>query len=118
MRNFNERLVLGFVPFVVLLFALGASVPLYAQSDSRYGISEAKNVMVSMRAGVKLAADLYRPARNREPTDGKFPVILLRTPYDKENSTELATVFVPHGYVVVAQDVRGRYNSEGHWRPH
>jgi putative CocE/NonD family hydrolase len=118
MRNFNARLVLGFAPLVVRLFVLGASLPLHAQSDSRYGISETKNVMVSMRDGVKLAADIYRPARNGEPADGKFPVILLRTPYNKANSTELATVFVPRGYVLVAQDVRGRYSSEGHWRPH
>ena len=117
MRNFNQRLVFGFAPFVVPLFVLVAKLPLHAQSDSRYGISERKNVMVSMRDGVKLAADIYLPARNGEPAGGKFPVILLRTPYNKENSTE-ATVFVPHGYVLVAQDVRGRYKSEGHWRPH
>jgi len=118
MRNFSEKVVLGLAPFVVLLFVLGASVPSHTQGDSHYGISEAKNVMVAMRDGVKLAADIYRPARNGDPVEGKFPVILLRTPYNKEGSAQLANAFVPHGYVVVLQDVRGRYNSEGHWRPH
>ncbi|HYA22633.1 MAG TPA: CocE/NonD family hydrolase [Terriglobales bacterium] len=118
MRNFNEKFVLCFAPVVALLFVSGARVPLLAQNDSRYGISEAKNVMVTMRDGVKLAADIYRPARNGEPVEGRFPVILLRTPYNKDGAAPLANAFVPHGYAVVLQDVRGRYNSEGHWRPH
>ena len=49
---------------------------------------------------------------------GKFPVILIRTPYDKAvRVVDLAKIFVPQGYIVIAQDVRGRYHSEGHWRP-
>ncbi|HKR82638.1 MAG TPA: CocE/NonD family hydrolase, partial [Terriglobales bacterium] len=118
MLRFNKRLVLGSAPFVSLLFVLGGSVPLPARSDGQYGISEEKNVMVAMRDGVKLAADIYRPASNGDPVEDKFPVILLRTPYNKEGAAQLANAFVPHGYVVVTQDVRGRYNSEGHWRPH
>src|SRR6516165_8687111 len=118
MRNRHVKFVPGFPHFLLsLLFVLAAGIPLHAQSDAGYGISEAKNVMIAMRDGVKLAADIYRPARKREAVDGKFPVILLRTPYNKENSTA-PTSFVPHGYVVVLQDVRGRYKSEGHWRPH
>jgi len=118
MRNRKGKLVPGFSWFLAsILFVFAAGIPLHAQGDTTYGISEAKNVMIAMRDGVKLAADIYRPARNGEPVDGKFPVILLRTPYDKENSTAPGS-FVPHGYVVVLQDVRGRYKSEGHWRPH
>lgn len=116
--NLNGRLGLSFAFFVALLFGLGGGRSLHAQIDSGYGIVEAKNVMVVMRDGVKLATDIYRPARNAQPIDGKFPVILMRTPYNKESTPQIANTLVPHGYVVVLQDVRGRYQSEGHWRPH
>src|SRR5690348_15736093 len=71
-----------------------------------------KNVMVAMRDGVKLATDIYRPAGN-----GRYPVILERTPYNKDSLIEVAPSLVAHGYAVVAQDVRGRYHSEGRWVP-
>jgi putative CocE/NonD family hydrolase len=71
-----------------------------------------KNVMVPMRDGVKLATDIYRPA-----ADGRYPVILERTPYNKDAVAAAARYLVPRGYVVVAQDVRGRYKSEGRWVP-
>jgi hypothetical protein len=44
-------------------------------------------------------------------------VILERTPYDKAGSRDWADMFVAHGYAFVSQDVRGRYGSEGRWRP-
>jgi len=89
-----------------------------AQSDVRYEIVVSKNVMVSMRDGVRLATDIYRPALNGSPAPGKFPAILERTPYSKAGDEEWARYFVPRGYIVIGQDVRGRYESEGHWRPH
>lgn len=71
-----------------------------------------------MRDGIRLAANIYRPARNGSLVDGKFPALLLRTPYNKTlRGNNFAAYFVAHGYVVVTQDVRGRYNSEGSWRP-
>lgn len=76
-----------------------------------------KNVMVTMRDGVHLATDIYRPARNGVPLEGKFPVVLGRGPYNKDAGVSDAKVFVPRGYVFIAQDVRGRYRSEGRWRP-
>ena len=100
------------------LVVVSAGLPLRAQNQPSYGVSETKNVMITMRDGVKLAADIYRPTQNGQLIDGKFPVILSRTPYNKDSSAQIASSFVPHGYVVVLQDVRGRYMSEGHWRPH
>ena len=89
-----------------------------AQSEPRYEIVAAKNVMVAMRDGVKLATDIYRPARNGIAVEGRFPVLLNRTPYGKGRvADETAAYFVPRGYVLVMQDVRGRYQSEGRWRP-
>jgi predicted acyl esterase len=66
MRNRHVKFVPGFPHFLLsLLFVLAAGIPLHAQSDAGYGISEAKNVMIAMRDGVKLAADIYRPASSR-----------------------------------------------------
>jgi len=66
------------------------------------------------RDGVTLYADIYRPN-----SPGKFPVILMRTPYDKSVNWAVGPTFkmVPRGYVVILQDVRGRYTSEGEWYP-
>ena len=88
-----------------------------AQVADRYDVVVFRNVMVPMRDGVRLATDVYRPARNGAPVEAKLPAILERTPYNKDGSQGWAQYFVPRGYVAVAQDVRGRYASEGHWRP-
>src|ERR1022692_1499081 len=118
MRNLKDKFVARFSFFVGLLVVLAVGIPLRSQPDVRYGIGETKDVMVAMRDGVKLAADIYHPTQNGQLVDGKFPVILLRTPHNKEDDAQSANSFVSHGYVVVLQDVRGRYKSEGHWRPH
>ncbi len=67
-----------------------------------------------MRDGVKLYGDLYRPVR-----EGKFPVLVVRTPYgvQRDGMHESFIRFAQHGYAVYAQDVRGRYESEGQWEP-
>lgn len=72
------------------------------------------HVAVPMRDGVKLYADVYRPER-----DGTFPVLVIRTPYGVRREGVDATVIrmAQQGYVVVNQDVRGRYESEGAWEP-
>ena len=69
---------------------------------------------VPMRDGVKLYGDLYRPAR-----EGKFPVLIVRTPYglQRDGIHENLIEFAQRGYAVLAQDVRGRYESEGKWEP-
>jgi uncharacterized protein len=69
---------------------------------------------MTTRDGVRLFADVYHPK-----SDEKFPVILMRTPYDKSVGWTVSAAFkiVPRGYVVVIQDVRGRYTSEGEWYP-
>jgi len=65
-----------------------------------------------MRDGVTLRADIYRPK-----ADGKFPVLLVRTPYDKQWTIAFGFKAAARGYVVIAQDVRGRFTSEGEWYP-
>jgi uncharacterized protein len=69
--------------------------------------------MVPMRDGVRLSTNIFHPAGS-----GRFPAILIRTPYGK--TTTLVPnyrAFVDNGYVVVMQDVRGRYASEGVFSP-
>lgn len=86
-----------------------------------------ENSMVPMRDGVKLATDMYRPA-----TMGQWPVLLTRVPYNKDLRFPMPPLrekrvflelnldverVVQAGYVVVAQDTRGRYASEGEFTP-
>ena len=101
----------------VLIFALApafSQVQGSAASDSNITVG---SEMVPMRDGVRLATDIYRPARDGSPVSDKFPVILERTPYNKNHLAAAANRYVPHGYIVIAQDVRGRYKSEGRWDP-
>jgi hypothetical protein len=77
-----------------------------------------KNVAVPMRDGVVLRADVYRP-----DAAGRFPTLVNRTPYGKDGMLEGGgepTVgrAVRAGYAVVVQDVRGRYRSDGEFRPY
>ena len=72
-------------------------------------------VAIPMRDGVTLYADVYRPAH-----EGRYPVIVSRTPYSTERSPSAyaaAVYFSRRGYVYVFQDVRGRHESEGRWEP-
>jgi putative CocE/NonD family hydrolase len=69
------------------------------------------DVKVPMRDGVTLAADVYRPRG-----DGRFPVLLQRTPYDRR-SPVTGLLLASHGYVVVLQDTRGRFGSGGEFYP-
>ncbi|MCA9879952.1 MAG: CocE/NonD family hydrolase, partial [Thermomicrobiales bacterium] len=76
-----------------------------------------KDIPVAMRDGTILRTDVYRPAEG-----GPFPVIMQRTPYNKETaslSLQQTDVFraVRRGYAVVNQDVRGRYRSDGEFHP-
>jgi putative CocE/NonD family hydrolase len=71
-----------------------------------------RDVTMKTRDGVTLHADIYRPAG-----DGPFPVLLTRTPYNKDGSAAFGQKAAARGFMVVAQDVRGRYTSGGEWYP-
>lgn len=70
-----------------------------------------------MRDGVRLAADVYRPARGGRPLPSRCSALLERTPYDKRRPVlqQAGHFFAERGYVFVSQDVRGRHGSEGEW---
>ena len=72
------------------------------------------DVKVPMRDGVNLSTDVYLP-----DVEGTVPAILIRTPYNNNNEevVEDCIYFASRGYAVVAQDVRGRWDSDGEWYP-
>ena len=84
--------------------------------DSTLGVLVERDVPATMRDGATLMSNVYRPADG-----GPYPVLLARLPYGKD-LTLGASVLDPvkaagAGYVVVVQDVRGRYRSEGKFTP-
>ena len=76
-----------------------------------------RNAGVPMRDGTVLRADVYRPK-----APGRYPALVLRTPYDKVVAQGVAYQHPAHyarrGYLVVAQDVRGRHASDGTFAPY
>jgi uncharacterized protein len=101
--------------FLIALFFVAAASQFATASPAageRSEVTVERNVTARMRDGVTLRADIYRPK-----ADGKFPVLLVRTPYDKQWIMTFGLRAAARGYVVVAQDVRGRFTSEGEWYP-
>ena len=72
-----------------------------------------ETVMVPMRDGVLLATDVYR-----DPSLKQAPVLLMRTPYNKDRVKKVAERFADAGYVAVVQDCRGKFQSEGVFYPY
>jgi|KBSSwiStaDraftv2_1062776.scaffolds.fasta_scaffold02132_2 putative CocE/NonD family hydrolase len=93
---------------------VAGSPPLLAQASDPGDIIIQRDVPLKTRDGVTLRGDIYRPN-----SPDKFPVILMRTPYDKSVGWAVAPAprIVARGYVLIIQDVRGRYRSEGEWYP-
>src|ERR1017187_8943916 len=99
--------VLGIVVRVLYLFAACAAALSAVPTVKRL------NVRIPMRDGVRLSANIFLPAER-----ARGPAILERTPYGKgADITSLYQAFVDRGYAVVAQDVRGRYESAGVFDP-
>ena len=86
------------------MHALGKRLPTVAEHD----------LAATMRDGTALRADVYRPKRG-----SKYPALLCRTPYSKRRGSygEVGHELASRGYVVVVQDVRGRYASDGEFQP-
>jgi len=104
--NCNPRSTfLKLLAFLLLWLTLPAMV-LHAQTASK------DTAMVPMRDGVSLATNIYLPEGQ-----GPWPVVLTRTPYNKDGADNNAARYNERGYVLVSQDVRGRYASEGENRP-
>jgi predicted acyl esterase len=101
------------IAFLVLLAVLtGAGPALYAAEDGAPAL--VVEAMVPMRDGVRLATTIYLPAG-----EGQWPSILARTPYSRvESGAASSARYNEAGYAWVIQDQRGRFDSEGEYRPH
>jgi len=88
----------------IVLVTLLCSI-LAGSEAEELGVKIERNVPVPMRDGTILRADVHRPDRG-----GPYPVLVQRTPYGKKGFFDS---FVKAGYIVVSQDARGRYDSEG-----
>ncbi len=100
---------------VVVVANSSAAVTDISASQPIYQVHVQLNMEIPMRDGVDLAADMYRPDAN-----GKFPVLLMRTYWGKHEPGKInaALFFAKRGYIVVLQDVRGRFDSGGVWNPY
>ncbi len=81
-------------------------------STAQYQVAETRSLMVTMRDGVRVSVDLYRPA-----APGPQAGILYITPYDNAGIRARARWFAERGFAVIAADSRGRFDSEGDWDP-
>lgn len=96
----------------IFFFLLCSSIPFLfgnQSSDTLYQVKEELDVKVVMRDGIRLSTNIYRP-----DSPEKFPALLMRTPYGNGGTgNKEAHVYAQHGYAVVIQDTRGRFESEG-----
>lgn len=83
-------------------------------SQPTHSVETEKAVKMPMRDGVELVAEIARPSG-----EGKFPTILVRTPYGRiaQFAGVKAEWWARRGYAVVVQDCRGREDSGGEWDP-
>jgi uncharacterized protein len=112
----KRRTVLSFALIILFCFPAIARQAQNRPVEANPNVAVQKNVMIAMRDGVKLACDIYLPAKDGVALSGKFPTILSRTPYGKDAAGREANWFASRGYAVVMNDVRGRFHSEGVWR--
>jgi len=101
---------------LVLVAIAGISWAACAPAPPVSGLRHDVDVAVPMRDGVVLRAEVLRPA-----ADGRYPTLVYRTPYGAHAAVADYTTFTraaERGYAVVVQDVRGRYRSDGEFRPY
>ncbi len=110
--NRNPAFRLGASMKAMLAGILMAMTAAQGIAAEHYEVKLQRGIAVKMRDGVTLRADIYRPQ-----AEGRFPVLLQRTPYNKASGVEYGLEAASHGYVVIIQDCRGRFTSEGEWYP-
>jgi uncharacterized protein len=89
-------------------------------SPATYAVGVQRNIPIEVEHGLTLAADHYYPKAK-----GRFPTILIRSPYGRElRGGPIGLIYgfmlrrlAERGYHVIAQDTRGRYESEGEFDP-
>ena len=98
---------------IVSILLLFLSPQLIFAEKAAYEVEVRTDVRIPMRDGVELSANIFLPK-----AEGKFPVILMRTPYGKGNEKQSDGLYYAGlGYVFVSQDCRGKGASAGEWEP-
>ncbi|MHC5061477.1 MAG: CocE/NonD family hydrolase [Planctomycetota bacterium] len=101
-----------FVVYLTVLAVLCVSC-LPREPGQKLAVQSFKNVRIPMRDGTELSANISRPK-----AEGKFPAILVRTPYGKDNDEDDdGADQAERGYAFVIQDCRGTGQSAGVWEP-
>jgi putative CocE/NonD family hydrolase len=123
-----RRLTARALPFAAIWALCTVAVP-GSTRDAQHGADQRypativyRDVKVQMQDGTRLATDIYLPSeRGDDLVKSRFPVILIRTPYDRVASLsepqKTALFWTQNGYAVALQDVRGTHGSEGVFRP-
>lgn len=93
---------------LLLVLSTALLVPVFLVADEKPAL-RTLDAMVPMQDGIELATTVYLPEGS-----GPFPVVVSRTPYNKDGLKGEATKLVRRGYAFVAQDIRGRFKSKGH----
>lgn len=107
----SKLFVVGVLGFGIFLCALPLAAQVMKPSQQDPYVQEELGVSLTMRDGTRLAADIYRP-----PEPGRWPTLLVRTPYNrKSRAMSSYRFFARRGYAVVIQDTRGRYASQGNF---
>jgi putative CocE/NonD family hydrolase len=102
-------------PALAFLLCLTGAAPAFSQGKAEpWPGFEASMAMIPMRDGVRLHTTIYRPEAARED----LPILMLRTPYGIQRRAAgyfpaYMKELVAEGYIIVFQDIRGRYDSEG-----
>ena len=104
-------------PVFAAVAVLASAAPAWAALDrGPCAVRKEADVAARMRDGTVLMADVYRP---QEP--GTYPVLLMRLPYNKDAAQTYVYAkpeeYASHCYIVVIQDVRGQYKSQGEFYP-
>lgn len=96
--------------FLSILFLMPHAI---CTAEKTYDVDVHTDVKIPMRDGIELSTNIFLPK-----ADGKFPVILLRSPYGKGNEKNGdGLYYAGRGYVFVSQDCRGKGGSQGEWEP-
>jgi len=105
----NSKLFRILVFFIALIFI---TVNIKAGDHEKDNNVKKQEVSVKMADGISLSTDVYLPN-----TNPPFPVVLVRTPYDKNGVKDAAEKFAKNGIAVVVQDCRGTFKSGGEFYP-
>jgi putative CocE/NonD family hydrolase len=98
---------------IILVLSILFSLQTIVVAQKTYEVEVRTEVKIPMRDGVELSANIFLPK-----AEGKYPVILIRSPYGKGDAKYGDGLFyAEQGYVVVSQDCRGKGSSQGVWEP-